>query len=41
MTEKTYKIRSWNCATQSFESEREVTLPRGKQSGRGACEGCG
>jgi hypothetical protein len=26
MTEKTYKIRSWNCETQMLEPEREVTL---------------
>jgi hypothetical protein len=23
---KTWKIRTWNCATQSLEPEREVTL---------------
>jgi hypothetical protein len=26
MTEKTYKIRSWNPETQMLEPEREVTL---------------
>jgi hypothetical protein len=26
MTEKTYKIRSWNCKAKKFDQEREITL---------------
>lgn len=26
MTEKTYKIRPWNCDKQAFDPDREVTL---------------
>lgn len=26
MTERTYTIRDWNCATQQYDPPREVTL---------------
>jgi len=38
MADKTYKIRSWNCETQTLGPAREVTLAQFLAETKAACE---